>query len=160
MENEGHIPQFIEEVGLYFERVGLTRMAGRIIAWLLLCEPPHQTQQQLVEALGASKSTISTEMRILLTLYFVERVSVPGDRREYYRAARDMWSRSFRARMWQVTELRQLAERGLALLPEDAADQRRHLEFMRDMNAFMEAEFPKLLDRWDEIKKAKGYDNL
>jgi hypothetical protein len=28
------------------------------------------------------------------------------------------------------------------------------------MNAFMETEFPKLLDAWDAIKKAKGYDDL
>jgi hypothetical protein len=62
--------------------------------------------------------------------------------------------------MHQVTELRLLAERGIELLTDELPEQKRRLALMRDHNAFMEAEFPKLLDRWDEIKKAKGYDTL
>jgi DNA-binding transcriptional regulator GbsR (MarR family) len=160
MEDINKKQQFVEDCGLYFERVGLTRVAGRIIGWLLVCHPPHQQQSDLVEALQASKSTISVALNVLTTLYLVERFTLPGDRRTYYRTSKDMWSRSFRARMHQVTELKQLGERGLEALKDEPPERRQRLEFMRDMNAFMEAEFPKLLDRWDEIKKAKGYDNL
>jgi DNA-binding transcriptional regulator GbsR (MarR family) len=152
--------QFIEEVGLYFERVGLTRMEGRIIGWLLICDPPEQTMGDLVAALGASKSSVSVGLRTLTTLYLVEQVSIPGKRRDYYKASSDMWNRAFRARAHQLTELRQLAERGIALLGDEAPEQRLRLELMRDHNAFMEEEFVKLLDRWDAIKKAKGYDRL
>lgn len=152
--------QFVEEVGLYFERVGLTRMEGRIIGWLLICDPPHQSMGDLVEALGASKSSISVSLRTLVTLYLIEQISIPGERRDYYKASADMWNRSFRARAHQLTELRQLAERGIDLLAEEAPEQRRRLQLMRDHNAFMEQEFPKLLDKWDEIKKARGYDTL
>jgi DNA-binding transcriptional regulator GbsR (MarR family) len=152
--------QFIEEVGLYFERVGLTRMEGRVIGWLLICDPPYQSMIDLVEVLGASKSSISVALRTLVTLYLIEQVSIPGERRDYYKASSDMWNRAFRARMHQVTELRLLAERGIELLTDELPEQKRRLELMRDHNAFMEAEFPKLLDQWDEIKKAKGYDTL
>jgi DNA-binding transcriptional regulator GbsR (MarR family) len=152
--------QFIEEVGLYFERIGLTRMEGRIIGWLLICDPPQQSMGDLVEALGVSKSSISVALRTLVTLNLIEQVSIPGERRDYYKASSDMWNRSFRARMHQVTELRQLAERGIELLDDEASESRRRLELMRDHNAFMEIEFPKLLDQWDKIKKEKGYDTL
>jgi len=152
--------QFIEEVGLYFERVGLTRMEGRVIGWLLICEPAHQSMGDLVTALNASKSSISVALRTLVTLYLIQQVSIPGERREYYKASSDMWNRSFRARIHQLTELRQLAERGIQLLADEPAEERRRLELMRDHNAFMEEEFPKLLDRWEKIKKAKGYDTL
>jgi DNA-binding transcriptional regulator GbsR (MarR family) len=157
--NEKH-QSFIEECGLYFEGIGLTRMAGRIIGWLLICEPPHQQQSELVEALGASKSSISVALKDLTTLYLVERVSFPGDRRTFYRTAKDMWSRSFRARMHQLTELRVLSERGLDAIRDESPERHLRLEFMRDMNAFLEAEFPRLLDAWDAIKKEKGYDDL
>ena len=55
--------QFVEECGLYFEGIGLTRMAGRIIGWLLISDPPHQTQGDLVEVLQASKSSISVALK-------------------------------------------------------------------------------------------------
>jgi len=152
--------QFVEECGLYFESVGLWRMAGRIIGWLLICDPPQQTQGDLVEVLGASKSSVSTTLKQLTTLYLVERVAMPGERQDYYRTAKDLWTRSFRARMHQLTELRQLGERGLELLKDEPEERRRRLEFMRDMNAFLETEFPKLLDQWEAIKQARGYDDL
>ncbi len=150
--------QFVEDFGLYFESTGLTRMEGRIIGWLLICDPPHQSMGDLVEALGASKSSISVALRTLVTLYLIEQVRVPGERRDYYRASSDMWTRSFRARMHQLIELRDLAEHGLTLLAEMPKAQRKRLELMRDMNDFLAQEFPKLLDRWDEIKREKGYD--
>lgn len=151
--------QLVEEFGIYFEKVGLQRMAGRIIGWLLICNPPHQSMQDLCDALQASKSSVSVATRQLLQLYLIERVSIPGERRDYFRASSDMWNRSFRARMHQLTELRELAERGLKLLAhEDAAGQFKRLELMRDANAFMESEFPKLLEKWDAEKKRLGYD--
>ena len=152
--------QFVEEVGLYFERVGLTRMEGRVIGWLLICDPPQQSMGDLVEALQASKSSISVALRTLVTLYLIEQVSIPGERRDYYKASSDMWNRSFHARMHQLTEMRQLAERGIELLSDEAPERRQRLELMRDHNAFMEQEFPRLLERWENIKKAKGYDRL
>jgi len=151
---------FVEQIGLYFEGLGLTRVAGRVIGWLLVCDPPHQQQPELVEALGASKSSISVALKDLTTLYLVERLTLSGDRRTYYRTSNDMWSRSFRGRMHQVTELKELGEKGLEALADAPPAQRKRLEMMRDMNAFMAEEFPKLLDKWDAIKKAKGYDEL
>jgi hypothetical protein len=62
--------------------------------------------------------------------------------------------------MHQVTQLKELGEHGLEALEDATPERRQRLEFMRDMNAFMEVEFPKLLDAWDAIKKARGYDNL
>lgn len=151
---------FVEQVGLYFEGVGLARIAGRVIGWLLICDPPHQTQPDLVEALGASKSSISVALKDLTTLYLVERFTLPSDRRTYYRTSKDMWSRSFRARMHQVSELKALGEAGLAALEGESPERLKRLALMRDMNAFMAEEFPKLLDKWDAIKREKGYDDL
>jgi hypothetical protein len=50
-----------------------------------------------------------------------------------------------------------LAEAGLALLEGGSKAKRQRLELMRDMYSFMEREFPKLLDKWEEEKRAKGY---
>jgi DNA-binding transcriptional regulator GbsR (MarR family) len=51
-----HEQEFVEACGLYFESAGLTRIAGKVIEWLLICDPPHRLQSDLVAALQASKS--------------------------------------------------------------------------------------------------------
>jgi DNA-binding transcriptional regulator GbsR (MarR family) len=157
METTPKQQQFVEDCGLYFEGIGLTRIAGRIIGWLLICDPPHQQQSELVEALEASKSSISVALKDLTTLYLVERFALPGDRGTYYRTSKDMWTRSFRARMHQVTQLKELSQRGLDALEDESPERRQRLGIMHDINAFLESEFPKLLDQWDAIKQAKGY---
>lgn len=142
---------------MFFERLGLSRMAGRIVGYLLICEPPEQTMPDIVEALQASKSAVSTALWQLQTVYLITRFSRPGERRDYFRLADDIWYRSFQARMSQITDMRLLAEAGLALLEGGSKAKRQRLELMRDMYSFMEREFPKLLDKWEEEKRAKGY---
>jgi hypothetical protein len=59
--------------------------------------------------------------------------------------------------MHQLTDFRKLAEQGLEVLKDASQEKRQRLELMRDMYSFMEREFPKLLEKWDEEKRAKGY---
>jgi len=152
------LPQFVEEMGLYFEGAGMQRMAGRIIGWLLVCTPPQQTMKQICEALQASKSSISTALWMLTQVNMISRVSLPGKRADYFKVNSDIWSSTLKARMYQLTKLRELAEVGLELLKDAPPDQRLRLEIMHDMNSFMEREFPKLIERWEEVRKNKGYD--
>jgi hypothetical protein len=35
--------EFIERSGLFYEAAGGPRTAGRILGWLLICDPPHQS---------------------------------------------------------------------------------------------------------------------
>ncbi|MEZ4636017.1 MAG: transcriptional regulator [Caldilineaceae bacterium] len=140
---------YLEEFGLFWEQIGLPRMTGRILAWLLICDPPEQTMTDLTEALQASKSSISTGTRTLIQFGFIERISLPGERKDYYRLLPHLWSRVLGAKRNQFTDFLQLAERGLALLPESNAQRRERLAEMYDLYAFMEREYPKLLQRWE-----------
>ena len=38
---------FIEEMGQFLGGYGMTPMAGRMWAWLLLCDPPEQTAEEM-----------------------------------------------------------------------------------------------------------------
>ena len=147
--------RFIEEVGLLFEQTGLPRMAGRILGWLLIADPPHQTTSDLTEALLASKASISTVTRLLIRIGLIERISLPGERRDYFRIRSGAWHQHFKESLAQTTATRQLAERGLELLEGDAHLNRQWLEEMRDMYAFFEREFPALMERWEQEHKLK-----
>lgn len=144
---------YIEEFGLYWEQMGLPRMTGRILAWLLICDPPQQTMPDLTEALQASKSSISTGTRMLIQFGFIERISLPGERRDYYRLLPHLWSRVLAEKRNQFNLFLQLAERGLALLDGADPQRRERLEEMHDLYAFMDREYPALLERWRAERK-------
>lgn len=77
----------MEDVALHFEESGLPRIAGRILGLLLVCDPPHRSAQELADQLGASKASISTMTRLLLSGVILEKVGLPGERATYYRTA-------------------------------------------------------------------------
>lgn len=144
---------FIEEVGILFELVGLPRMAGRIFGWLLIANPPHQSPGELAEVLQASKGSISTMTRLLVQIGLIERISLPGQRRDYFRIKLNAWSELTKRRLAQITAFRQLAERGLDLLKEADPALRQRLEEMRDMHAFCERELPLMIARWEQQRQ-------
>ena len=125
-------------------------MAGRIFGWLLISDPPHQSPSELAEVLQASKGSISTITRLLMQIGLIERISLPGQRRDYFRIKPDAWSQLTRQRMAQMTAFRQLAERGLQLMTGQEAELQQRLEEMRDMHAFCEQELPRMLERWEQ----------
>ena len=147
--------EYAESFGLFWEEAGLPRMAGRILSWLLICDPPHQTMHELTAALQASKSSISTGTRMLIQMGIIERVSLPGQRRDHYRIVPDFWSRVLEEKAQQFTEFRRLAERGLALLDGASPARRQRLEEMRDFYVFMEREYPLILDHWRAHRSAQ-----
>jgi DNA-binding transcriptional regulator GbsR (MarR family) len=148
---------FVEEVGLMFESVGLPRMSGRIFGWLLLSNPPQQSHGELAEVLQASKGSISSMTRLLIQIGLIERVSLPGERRDYFQIKPNAWSQMTKQRMAQITAFRQLAVKGLELLKDNPPRLQQRLQEMHDIHAFLERELPLLDERWElEQKQLRG----
>ncbi|WP_246259939.1 GbsR/MarR family transcriptional regulator [Oxynema aestuarii] len=143
------LKRFVEEVGVLFELMGLPRMAGRILGWLLISSPPHQSFSELARGLQASKGSISSMTRLLIQAGIVEKISLPGDRQSYFQIQLGAWSELIRARLAQMRAIREVAERGLTLLEGEDPERKRRLEEMRDVHAFFERELPVLTDRWE-----------
>lgn len=148
---------FVEQVGLYMEESGLPRMAGRVLGWLLICEPPVQSSAQLVQTLGASKGSISTNTRLLMGMGLIERVAVPGERGAFFQSKSRAWSLIMERRMQQIRRFREICDQGLSILGE-GAEGRDRLEDMRDFYLFMEEEFPVMLEHWraHRLSSAEG----
>jgi DNA-binding transcriptional regulator GbsR (MarR family) len=150
---ESEVKMFVEKVGIFFEQLTLPRMAGRIFGWLLISESPLVSMGELVDALQASKSSISSMLRLLIQIELVELVSLPGERRDYYRIHADAWTNSLKERLAQAHSFRQLAEEGLGVLGDVSFERRRRLVEMRAVYAFLERELPILMARWEEERK-------
>jgi DNA-binding transcriptional regulator GbsR (MarR family) len=146
---------YVEEVALGFERQGLFRMAGRVLGWLLICDPPEQTFGQIAEVLQASKGSISAAMKFLAPAGLVERISRPGERRDYYRCRPGAWAELARDQSRLYEEFRKLAQRGLELLADAPAARRERLQDMHDFYAWLEREMPALWERWRREQQEK-----
>ncbi|MBI5649035.1 MAG: MarR family transcriptional regulator [Chloroflexi bacterium] len=131
----------------------MPRMAGRILGWLLVSETPHVALQDVAEILHASKGSISTMSRLLMRMGLIERVSLPGERRDYIRLKPGSWSEWFATEAVKIGALRQLAEHGLELLESKSSVSRDRLVEMRDLFAFLEQEYPVLLERWKKKRR-------
>jgi predicted transcriptional regulator len=138
-----------EEFGLLYEEMGGTRMAGRISAWLLLCEPPVQSLTQIADALGVSKAAVSTTARSLLQAGLVERVSEPGRRGDYYRYAPGHLDSVLR--LDSLDTLGRLVHRCLDLVADRDPRQSNYalLSDLSDFLDFLKTEIPGLIERWN-----------
>lgn len=145
--------QYVEEFGLMFETIGINQTMGRIMGWLLIAEPPHQTLDEICEALDMSKSTISTTVRSMTQLGMIERVSLRGDRRHYYQINDAFWLDAFNRATQQMTGFHRMAEKGLKLLEAEPESRRQRLQDMYDLYAFLKREMPILVERWHAERK-------
>jgi len=136
---------FIEDIGLYFEQMGLPRMAGRILGALLISDPPSQSITDLSARLNASKSSISIMARLLVERGLIERVASPMPRRDYYRFKPGGWITYMRQWLGLMSGLHQITERGMQLMASKPIPLRERLQEAHDLFSNIEQEFPPIL---------------
>ena len=138
---------FIEDTALMYEGAGLPRIAGRIIAYLLICQPATVTAQQLTEDLKASKASISNMTRLLLQYGLIEKTSSLGERNTFYQIRAGAWATLMEQKLAGLTLFIQIADRGLALMEDAPAAQKQRLMEMKKLYVFFEQELPELVAR-------------
>ncbi len=142
---------FSEEMGLFYESQGLTRMTGRIIGWLLISDPPEQTMDEIVKGLKVSKSSVSSATSLLTKLDMIERKSIPGKRKDVYLIKYNQ-AESILTRNIQVTkEYKNLVENGLKSLDRKQFRLTR-LEELDELLEFIEIGLIDLLNKWHSKK--------
>jgi len=143
---------FIEDIGLYFERMGMPRMAGRILGALLISDPPAQSITDISQKLNASKSSISIMARLLIEQGLIERVASPIPRRDYYRFKPGGWILYMQQWLALMSGLHRIAERGLTLMDGKSPEMRERLMEAHDLFSFMEEHFPALLENLQQSR--------
>jgi DNA-binding transcriptional regulator GbsR (MarR family) len=143
---------YVERVARWWEGLTASRNAGKILGWLMICEPPHQSSSDLVDALGISTGSVSTHIRGLVDLGLVERVTFAGDRATYFQLKDHVWSAMMWSEQARIEEMRGLTEDVAEVLPAQRPDRvtdlgqviefvaREWPEFMRRMSEFLEKE--------------------
>ncbi len=82
--------QFISSWGAFGTHWGINRTMAQIHALLLISSDPI-TQDDIMEELNISRGNTNMNIRELINWGLVERVLVPGERKEFFTAEKDIW---------------------------------------------------------------------
>ena len=82
--------QFISSWGAFGTHWGINRTMAQIHA-LLLITPNPVTQDDVMEQLSISRGNVNMNIRELIGWGLVDRVLLPGERKEYFSAEKDIW---------------------------------------------------------------------
>lgn len=145
------LSQFIENMGLHFEDYGIPRIGGRILGLLLVSSRPV-SPEEMSEVLQVSRSSISTNLRTLLMAGLAERVSLPGERSDYYVFSDDAWESSLEMRLEGIQSLQEMAEEGLQGLEQDHPARKR-LQEVLEWSELVQKSYEKLIKAWQSRKE-------
>lgn len=143
----------VEEIGIAFEKTGMAPMIGRVLGFLLLADPPHQTFYAIQEFLGASKSSISNAINMLMYKDIVGYTTFSGDRKRYFKLNAENWLEQAKCKMSDFSELDQVLLEALNM-----RDPNQHQEFNEGLrkifsfHIFMGQEMPKLIAKWEQMQ--------
>ena len=140
---------FADVIGLFYEDLGLPRVWGRVVGWLLVCEPEYQSAEDLAVVLHVSRGSISVATRSLVRMGSIDRQTKRGDRRTYYRIRPGAWTTVFEHQAQTATKLRRLARQGLDLLDGAPTDRQGRLQELHELTTFYERESLALLTQWN-----------
>jgi predicted transcriptional regulator len=111
-----------ERVATFFaEHYGLPPITGRILGWLMICDPTEQSAGEIADAIGASRASLTTNMRFLIASGLVRRLTRPGGRTSYYRIDDGMWDAVVRRRISSMVSFSQITLDGMNLVGANSA---------------------------------------
>lgn len=147
---------FIEETGIFFESMGLTRMAGRILGLLMVTDKEMVSFDELTQVLQASKSSISTNVKALIQTRFVKPVTSPGDRKTYYMLSQEIsWQEIFNKKARELDFLKSIFDKALSLRTNKNDKSSQWLIDAVEFYGWLMQQFPLLMEKWEKYKTDK-----
>jgi DNA-binding transcriptional regulator GbsR (MarR family) len=137
--NREQILRWVERAAVFFnEHYGAPLIGGRVLGWLMICDPSEQSAGEIADAIGASRASLTTSLRLLAAAGLVQRHSEPGDRVVRFRVGDDAWEAVVRSRMASLASFRDIAQDGMNLVGPTSARAKR-LRAARDSYAWLAA---------------------
>ncbi|HKS69906.1 MAG TPA: hypothetical protein VJQ45_05780 [Ktedonobacterales bacterium] len=152
LEMSDSLRQFIESMGVFFERYGISRIGGRMLGLLMVAER-ELSLDEIATTLSVSRASVSTNARMLILYGMAQLVTRPGDRRDYYRLPPDTWAHATEAELEAIVAMRRIAERGLAAARASDRAATEHLEEMIAYSDLMLEDRRNLLEHWRQRKR-------
>lgn len=144
--------QLIEQIGIFYEQHGMQPVAGRVMGLLLVSEEPKLSFEEIMEALGISKSATSNTLTLLQQVEAVDYTTFPGDRKRYFFARLSNWQQEVLRRMDGILSLSKLLRQALKLRKHSTPEGEQLLERIEFLE-YLSQEIPVLLEKWTKERK-------
>lgn len=82
--------QFIASWGAFGTHWGINRTMAQVHALLMISAEPL-SQDDIMEELSISRGNVNMNIRELIDWRLVDRIIIPGERKEYFTAEKDIW---------------------------------------------------------------------
>ncbi|GAA2264710.1 siderophore transport transcriptional regulator MmpR5 [Actinomadura luteofluorescens] len=119
-EQQDRLLRWVERVAAFcVEEWGLPPITGRILGWLMICDPAEQSAGQIAEVIQASRASLTSNMRFLTAIGLVKKVRRPGDRVSYYRIEDDAWQKVIQRKLEGLSAFGEIADEGIDIAGGD-----------------------------------------
>jgi DNA-binding Lrp family transcriptional regulator len=139
---------FADRVGRFFARqYGLPPVTGRVLGWLLICDPPEQTAAEIAEALQTSRSAVGSAIASLENQGQILRTRAAGERADRVAFHPDAAVRGLESPE-EFGVMLALARHGLEVLRDAPPARRARLLGAVAFYEFLLERMPALADEW------------
>jgi DNA-binding transcriptional regulator GbsR (MarR family) len=128
--------EFIEQLALIAEAEGLPRIAGRIVALLVIRQEPVSFDE-IVGHLKVSRGSVSTNTRLLESRGVVRRVSRLGERKDLFEAGPDFFERMLEQQLQRQRAAQRIAATARRNLPASQTRAREALKQMQELSGLL-----------------------
>lgn len=139
--------EFIQDFGEAYHNFGLPKLMGRIVGILLYVDEPVSLDD-ITQHLNVSKGPVSQMVRRLKEHNLIDRVWVPGDRKDFYRAAPDIFGNAFQNQMSLMTQNLQLAKKYKVKSSKENIAFNQRIDQMCQFYELMMVHYDKFLEEW------------
>jgi DNA-binding transcriptional regulator GbsR (MarR family) len=144
-----------------YSSFGLNPLMGRIVALLIISKEP-QSLDDIAESLEMSKGPISQICRRLKDRNLIEKVWVPGDRKDYYKATTDIFGKAYENQMEKMRKNIEIAQRyseeTQLIESKEAEHAHARMEEMRRFYEMMDKHNQAFLEAWKEVQREEFSD--
>lgn len=108
---------WVERIAKYCaDQDGLPLIAGRVLGWLMICDPPEQSAGEIAEAIGASRASLTTNLRLLNSVGLISQGTSPGKPTVYYRVDDGVWETVVRRQIASLALFGEITRDGMELI--------------------------------------------
>jgi DNA-binding transcriptional regulator GbsR (MarR family) len=147
-------PEYVTRVASALAGAGFPRMPANVLMSLMGASEDALTAEQLAERVGASAAAISGAVRYLEQVGMVRRHRAPGERRYTWELTENSWYTASIRKPDLYDYIIRLSDEENDRLP-DGSPARERIEEMRDFLVFVRDALPRLLEEWQEQRRAE-----
>lgn len=148
--------EIIQKMSVFQVRAGMPPTEARILALLLVSDRTELTFDEIRETLNTSKSAVSTALNTLVLRNKVESITIPGDRKRYFKHQLKNWNANAKDGLEKLLSVNQLLKEILTVRTSETEDFNQDLRNVIDFIDFMQVELVQVFEKWNNLQNKEN----